>query len=123
MNYRRPDQASSHSLTGVQIWIALELCAGGSVTELSKSQLCRNRRLPEEIIALVLRDTLKAVDYLHQNCVMHRDVKGHNILLTEAGEVKLVDFGVSCHLKDKYGRRNTSVGTPYWMAPEVGVYC
>jgi myosin-3 len=50
---------------------------------------------------------------------MHRDVKGHNILLTEDGHVKLVDFGVSSHLAVTLGRKNTSVGTPYWMAPEV----
>jgi serine/threonine protein kinase len=51
---------------------------------------------------------------------MHRDIKGHNILLTEEAEVKLVDYGVSSHLVATLGRRNTSVGTPYWMAPEVG---
>jgi myosin-3 len=50
---------------------------------------------------------------------MHRDVKGHNILLTEDAHVKLVDFGVSSHLAATHVRRNTSVGTPYWMAPEV----
>lgn len=50
---------------------------------------------------------------------MHRDIKGHNILLTEEAQVKLVDFGVSSHLSATLGRRNTSVGTPYWMAPEV----
>ena len=58
--------------------------------------------------------------YLHANHCMHRDVKGHNILLTEDAQVKLVDFGVSSHLQATLGRRNTSVGTPYWMAPEVG---
>ena len=50
---------------------------------------------------------------------MHRDVKGHNVLLTGEGHVKVVDFGVSSHLAATLGRRNTSVGTPYWMAPEV----
>lgn len=53
---------------------------------------------------------------------MHRDVKGHNILLTDGGHVKLVDFGVSSHLGDTMARRDTSVGTPYWMAPEVSSY-
>ncbi|PSN47190.1 hypothetical protein C0J52_07874 [Blattella germanica] len=60
-----------------------------------------------------------ALIYLHSNHCMHRDVKGHNILLTEDARVKLVDFGVSSHLAVTLGRRNTSVGTPYWMAPEV----
>lgn len=61
----------------------------------------------------------KALAFLHRNHCMHRDVKGHNILLTEDGQVKLVDFGVSSHLGATMGRRDTSVGTPYWMAPEV----
>ncbi|RZF36658.1 hypothetical protein LSTR_LSTR017419 [Laodelphax striatellus] len=63
--------------------------------------------------------TMEALVYLHSNHCMHRDIKGHNILLTEEGNVKLVDFGVSSHLQATMGRRNTSVGTPYWMAPEV----
>jgi serine/threonine protein kinase len=61
----------------------------------------------------------QALMYLHSNHCMHRDVKGHNILLTEDAHVKLIDFGVSSHLAVTHGRRNTSVGTPYWMAPEV----
>ncbi|KAA0189962.1 hypothetical protein HAZT_HAZT003316 [Hyalella azteca] len=63
--------------------------------------------------------TTQAITYLHENHCMHRDIKGHNILLTAHGHVKLVDFGVSSHLDSTWGRRNTSVGTPYWMAPEV----
>ena len=59
------------------------------------------------------------MSYLHENRCMHRDIKGNNILLTDTGHVKLVDFGVSSHLSSSWGRRNTSVGTPYWMAPEV----
>ncbi|KAF0314674.1 Myosin-IIIa [Amphibalanus amphitrite] len=62
---------------------------------------------------------MEALVHLHQNHCMHRDVKGHNILLTGEGNVKVVDFGVSSHLAATLGRRNTSVGTPYWMAPEV----
>ncbi|RXG59092.1 Myosin-IIIa [Armadillidium vulgare] len=61
---------------------------------------------------------IEGLIYLHENHCMHRDIKGHNILLTESGDVKLVDFGVSSHLASTWGRRNTSVGTPYWMAPE-----
>ncbi|RUS88469.1 hypothetical protein EGW08_003727, partial [Elysia chlorotica] len=59
------------------------------------------------------------MEHLHSHCVIHRDVKGHNILLTSQGLVKLVDFGVSGHLDSPLGRRKTHVGTPYWMAPEV----
>lgn len=75
--------------------------------------------MPENQIIYILHETLQALIFLHGNHCMHRDVKGHNILLTEDGNVKLVDFGVSSHLAATLARRNTSVGTPYWMAPEV----
>ncbi|XP_076374166.1 myosin-IIIb-like isoform X1 [Tachypleus tridentatus] len=102
-----------------QLWFVMELCSGGSVTDLVQSLIKRGKRLPELIITFILRETMDALAYLHRNHCMHRDVKGHNILLTEDANVKLVDFGVSSHLKDTMGKRNTSVGTPYWMAPEV----
>ncbi|XP_022688836.1 myosin-IIIb-like isoform X3 [Varroa jacobsoni] len=102
-----------------QVWFVMELCSGGSVTDLVQTLRRNGRLLPEPIIAYILRETLEALVYLHNNHCMHRDIKGHNVLLTEAGAVKLVDFGVSSHLKETLARRNTSVGTPYWMAPEV----
>ncbi|XP_074662164.1 myosin-IIIb-like [Tubulanus polymorphus] len=103
----------------VQLWLAMELCGGGSVTDLAKSEIKAERRLSEQVIAHLIRETIDGLVHLHKNKVMHRDVKGHNILLTNDAEVRLVDFGVSGHLKTTHGRRNTSVGTPYWMAPEV----
>lgn len=102
-----------------QVWLVIELCDNGSVTDLVKSLLKMGLRLDEELIAYILRETLMALEHLHLNRVMHRDVKGHNILITENGAVKLIDFGVSAHLMSSMGRRNTSVGTPFWMAPEV----
>ncbi|XP_043279614.1 myosin-IIIb-like isoform X2 [Venturia canescens] len=102
-----------------QLWFAMELCTGGSVTDLVQGLKKRNNRLKDHQIAYILRETIEALIYLHTNHCMHRDVKGHNILLTEEAKVKLVDFGVASHLTATMGRRNTSVGTPYWMAPEV----
>ena len=102
-----------------QLWLVLELCSNGSVTDLAKSLIKMGRKLDESLIAYILRQTLLALEHLHKNHVMHRDIKGHNILITEAGVIKLVDFGVSAHLKSTMSRRNTSVGTPFWMAPEV----
>ncbi|ESO82465.1 hypothetical protein LOTGIDRAFT_134504 [Lottia gigantea] len=102
-----------------QLWMVMELCGGGSVTDLSRALRKEGSKLEEKIIAYILQETLVALKYLHDNNVMHRDVKGNNILLTTAGQVKLLDFGVSGHLEEKLGRRKTHVGTPYWMAPEV----
>lgn len=102
-----------------QAWLVMELCPRGSVTDLVQALIKRGQRLTEPQLGYILKETIDAMAYLHQNRCMHRDVKGHNILLTDQGNIKLVDFGVSSHLASTWGRRNTSVGTPYWMAPEV----
>uniref|UniRef100_A0A673NJ23 Myosin-IIIb-like n=1 Tax=Sinocyclocheilus rhinocerous TaxID=307959 RepID=A0A673NJ23_9TELE len=95
------------------------LCNGGSVTDLIKGLLMRGKRLEEPIISYILYGALLGLQHLHNNRIIHRDVKGNNILLTTDGGVKLVDFGVSAQLTSARLRRNTSVGTPFWMAPEV----
>ncbi|KAL0100752.1 hypothetical protein PUN28_019257 [Cardiocondyla obscurior] len=102
-----------------QLWFVMELCTGGSVTDLVQGLKKRGSRLTDDQIAYILKETVEALIFLHSNHCMHRDVKGHNILLTEEARVKLVDFGVSSHLAATLARKNTSVGTPYWMAPEV----
>uniref|UniRef100_A0A4W6FQY8 non-specific serine/threonine protein kinase n=1 Tax=Lates calcarifer TaxID=8187 RepID=A0A4W6FQY8_LATCA len=109
----------SDNLSGGQLWLVLELCNGGSVTELIKGLLMRGQRLQEPVISYILYSALLGLQHLHNNRIIHRDVKGNNILLTTEGGVKLVDFGVSAQLTSARLRRNTSVGTPFWMAPEV----
>ncbi|KAM6907922.1 myosin-IIIa-like [Lycodopsis pacificus] len=104
---------------GDQLWLVLELCNGGSVTDLAKGMLRRGDRMDEGIIGYMLHEALMGLQHLHINKTIHRDVKGNNILLTTHGGVKLVDFGVSAQLTNTRLRRNTSVGTPFWMAPEV----
>ncbi|XP_036377268.1 myosin-IIIa [Megalops cyprinoides] len=104
---------------GDQLWLVLELCNGGSVTDLAKGLLKRGDRMDEAIIAYILHEALMGLQHLHNNKTIHRDVKGNNILLTTMGGIKLVDFGVSAQLTNTRLRRNTSVGTPFWMAPEV----
>uniref|UniRef100_A0A3P8ZCE0 non-specific serine/threonine protein kinase n=1 Tax=Esox lucius TaxID=8010 RepID=A0A3P8ZCE0_ESOLU len=104
---------------GDQLWLVLELCNGGSVTDLAKGMLKRGGRMDESIIAYIIHEALMGLHHLHINKTIHRDVKGNNILLTTQGGVKLVDFGVSAQLTNTRLRRNTSVGTPFWMAPEV----
>ncbi|XP_060048311.1 myosin-IIIa [Erinaceus europaeus] len=106
-------------LNGDKLWLVLELCNGGSVTDLVKGFLKKGKRMSEPIIAYILHEALMGLQHLHNNKTIHRDVKGNNILLTTEGGVKLVDFGVSAQLTSTWHRRNTSVGTPFWMAPEV----
>lgn len=100
-----------------QLWLVMEFCGAGSVTDLVKAT--KGNTLREEWIAYVAREILRGLAHLHQNKVIHRDIKGQNVLLTDNAEVKLVDFGVSAQLDKTIGRRNTFIGTPYWMAPEV----
>ncbi|KAL4808451.1 kinase-like domain-containing protein [Aspergillus unguis] len=101
-------------LKGSSLWIVMEFCSGGSC-----SDLMRPGPIPEEYIVIIIRELLKGLDYLHSDKKLHRDVKAANILLTSGGQVKLADFGVSSQLSATMTKKNTFVGTPFWMAPEV----
>uniref|UniRef100_A0A8C3LXF9 non-specific serine/threonine protein kinase n=1 Tax=Chrysolophus pictus TaxID=9089 RepID=A0A8C3LXF9_CHRPC len=100
-----------------QLWLVMEFCGAGSITDLVKNT--KGNTLKEDWIAYISREILRGLAHLHAHHVIHRDIKGQNVLLTENAEVKLVDFGVSAQLDRTVGRRNTFIGTPYWMAPEV----
>nr|XP_055058135.1 TRAF2 and NCK interacting kinase a isoform X6 [Misgurnus anguillicaudatus] len=100
-----------------QLWLVMEFCGAGSVTDLIKNT--KGNSLREDWTAYISREILRGLSHLHFNKVIHRDIKGQNVLLTENAEVKLVDFGVSAQLDRTVSRRNTFIGTPYWMAPEV----
>ncbi|XP_036413262.1 STE20-like kinase b isoform X2 [Colossoma macropomum] len=99
-----------------KLWILIEFCAGGAVDAV---MLELERPLTEPQIRVVCRQTLEALLYLHESKIIHRDLKAGNILLTLDGEVKLADFGVSAKNTKTLQRRDSFIGTPYWMAPEV----
>nr|CAB3445823.1 unnamed protein product [Digitaria exilis] len=107
---------------GEALWIVMPYMAGGSCYHLMKSSYPKGFE-DENFIAFVLRETLKGLEYLHENGHIHRDVKAGNILLDQEQGVKLSDFGVTASLYDslinRHGKRKTLVGTPCWMAPEV----
>lgn len=88
--------------------IAQDYCGGGAISDMPQVW---DIELKEEQIALICREVLRGLKYLHDNCIIHRDIKGANILLTEAGDVKLIDFGVSAVLAGRDEKRNTLIGT------------
>ena len=97
-----------------EYWVAMEYMDGGSLTNVIST--CK---MTEPQIGAVCKEILKALAAIHRHNRMHRDVKSDNVLLSLTGTVKLADFGYAAQLTEQQNKRNSVVGTPYWMAPEL----
>lgn len=100
-----------------ELWIVMELLSGGSCLDLIKYR--RPELIAEPIIAEIMAQFLEGLEYLHKTNKIHRDVKAANILVSGDGVIKIADFGVAAQISTYMSKRNTFVGTPFWMAPEV----
>ncbi|EJF65044.1 Pkinase-domain-containing protein [Dichomitus squalens LYAD-421 SS1] len=104
-------------MDGPRVWIVMEYAQGGSVRTLMKA--CKDGVVEEKYVSVIIREVLNGLSYLHKSSIIHRDLKAANILITSTGKVMICDFGVSALLVTASSKRNTLVGTPHWMAPEV----
>jgi serine/threonine protein kinase len=105
-------------MDGPRVWIVMEWAEGGSVRTLAKPT---EGMLEEKYIVVIIREVLIGLAYLHKSNIIHRDIKGANILVAQTGKVMICDFGVSALLATSSSKRTTFIGTPYWMAPEVAM--
>ncbi|KAI9286216.1 kinase-like domain-containing protein [Umbelopsis sp. AD052] len=101
-------------LNKTKLWIIMDFAGGGSVRNLMKAG-----KIEEKYIAVIAREVLMALKFLHKHKIIHRDIKAANILMTDEGNIQLCDFGVAGQTSMNCLKRNSFVGTPYWMAPEV----
>jgi len=100
-----------------KLWIAMEYMDQGCLTEVLEQ--FEVFRMSEPEISWVCGEVLKGLHYIHSRHRIHRDIKSDNLLISSIGQVKIADFGYAAQLSKEKQKRNTVVGTPYWMAPEL----
>ncbi len=100
--------------TKTHINIILEYVENGSLQQV----INQTGSLGEHLVFFFVKQILEGLDYLHSQGIIHRDIKGANLLLTKNGGIKLADFGYSIKLSEKE-KKNSMVGTSFWMAPEI----
>ncbi|KZS89295.1 Pkinase-domain-containing protein [Sistotremastrum niveocremeum HHB9708] len=104
----------SYLVKNTDLWVVMEYMEGGALTD-----IIENNALEEDQISSICLETCKGLGHLHEQSIIHRDIKSDNVLLDAQGRVKITDFGFCAKLTDQKSKRATMVGTPYWMAPEV----
>ncbi len=103
--------------TSETLYIVMEFIENGSLATIVK----KFGRLRESLVSIYILQVLEGLNFLHEQGVVHRDIKGANILISTGGQVKLADFGVAAKMEGGLDTqaKDSVVGTPYWMAPEI----